>query len=223
MRHAVVPQAFALGPQHQRHARFADRLAQHRVRIAIQADAPIACLGNLIERARQVHHPHPRHDFQRARRRARQHARFGRRMPVLRDDAQRVERRRRPQDRADIMRVRHLVQHQDRALVVAPLFQHFVQPDIVQRFDFGDDALMRRVRRDHPAHVGDVGIDDRQHRGQVERGQRFARAPYLAHDAIGVGESRDNGVTPIEAREGALGLGGAMTSFHDCAHFTSTH
>ena len=169
---------FALGAEHQRDAALRPiASASVSVGLAGQPDPPEARLGDFVERAGEVDDAHPGHDLQRARGGARERARFGRRVAVLRDDAERIERRRRAQDRADIVRIGHLIEHQQRPAVLRALLEQIAEPDILERLDLGDDALMRRVAGHQPAEIGDVGIDDREDRRQVERRQRLARAP----------------------------------------------
>jgi hypothetical protein len=72
------------------------------------------------------------------------------------DNPDRSERSCGTQDRADIMRVGNLVEHQqDRAL--GRIAQQIAQPHILQRLDFDDDALVRRIPGHQPGEVGDIG------------------------------------------------------------------
>src|SRR3546814_19844778 len=67
-------------------------------------------------------------------------------------------RRRRAQDRAYIVRICHLIEHDQRALVVAAPVEQIAEPDVLERFDFADVPLMRRVARPQPLHVCYVGL-----------------------------------------------------------------
>ena len=80
-------------------------------------------------------------------------------MAVLRDDPDRPERRGGAQDGADIMRVGDLVED-EQDCAVRGVAKNFVQPDILERFDFDDHALMRSVVRNEPAEVGRFGKRD---------------------------------------------------------------
>ncbi len=157
-------------------------------------------LGDFLERARQVDDPHPRHDFERARRRARDDAAFGWAVAVLRDDRRRIERRRRAQHRADIVRIGDLVEDNERtlALRIHLFLQQVAEMDILERVDLDHQPLMRRVARDESREVGDVRIADRNHRRQVELAQCLARAPDALDVAFGVGERGENGVAAPE-------------------------
>ncbi len=107
-------QAFAFGAQHQRHAAVGEDRAGQRLAAGIQADAPD--IGGLQRdhRAGDVDRTQQRHGFQRARRGLGQSAGFLRRVAVLGDDGGGAERGGRAHDRADIARVGHLIQHDDR-------------------------------------------------------------------------------------------------------------
>ena len=69
------------------------------------------------------------------------------------------------------------------------LLEQVAEPHVLQRIDLGHQPLVRRVAGHQPAEVGDVGKGDRDRpAGSVEPGQRLARPPELAHDALGIGE-----------------------------------
>ena len=173
----ILAQPLALGAQHQRDLLRAHRFGQSRACLAREPDPPISRLGNLLQRARKIDDPHPRHDFQRPRCRFRQRSRFGRCVAILRHDAQRVERSCRAQDCTNIVRVGHRIEHQQCAPVVRAPVEQFTQPHIGQRLAFQHQPLMRRIVRHHPPQIGDIGIDDGQHRRQLQPPQCFARAP----------------------------------------------
>ena len=128
-------------------------------------------------------------------------------MAVLRDDAECIERRRRAQDGADIVRIGHLIEHQHRAGVVAPGGEQLVEEDILERIDLQHQPLVRCIARHHPAEIGDIGIDDRQHRRQFQLRQRLTRAPQLARGAFGIGERGRHGMPPPETGAGVVALG----------------
>ncbi len=199
------PQPFALGPEHQRDARrVLERDVERVGRLAVERDAPVARLGDLVERAGEIDHAHPGHEFQRPGRRPRDYAGFGRGMAVLCDDAKRIERGGRAQDGADIVRIGDLIEHDDRparGFVALAFLQQIAQPDVVERLDFRDNALVGRVARHHPAQVSHIGIDDGQDGRQLERGNGLARAPDLANHPVRVGERRGDGVAAIKAGE----------------------
>ena len=58
------------------------------------------------------------------------------------------------------MRIGHLVEHHDGAIGLA--VQHLVEMNIVERFALEHQALVRRVMRDQPAKIGNVGVFDRE-------------------------------------------------------------
>jgi hypothetical protein len=59
-------------------------------------------------------------------------------VPVLRDDAERIESGGRAQDRADVVRIGNLVEHNERALVILALDQQIGEPHFVERLHFCD-------------------------------------------------------------------------------------
>ena len=122
---------------------------------------------------------------------------FGRRVPVLGDDAERVERRRRAQDRADIVGVGDMVEHEQRP-PVRRLVEQVGEQHVGQPLDLGDQALVRRIARHQPAEIGDVGEGDGNAPVDLERGRRFAGRPDADDLALGIGERRGDGVAPPE-------------------------
>ena len=99
---------------------------------------------------------------------------FRRRVPVLGDQAERVEGRRRAQDRADIVRIGDLVEHDQGPPVLGPVEQ-IGEQDVVEPLDLGDHALVRRVARHQPAEIGDVGIGDRDRGGRCRSAAAASR------------------------------------------------
>jgi hypothetical protein len=108
----VLAHAFAFRAQHQSDARRPQHLGEVEVGFAGQTDAPESGFRHFVECAGKVHHPYPRHDLQCAAGRLGERSAFWRCMAILGDDAERVEGGGRAQDGADIVRVRHLVEHQ---------------------------------------------------------------------------------------------------------------
>lgn len=104
------------------------------------------------------------------------------------------------------MRVYHLIEHKQGAPVFSTAIEQFAQPDILQRLDFGNKALMRRIGRHHSPQIGDIGIGDGKDRRQIKRAERFACAPDLPDDAFRIGKRRNNGVTTPESRPVAVSL-----------------
>ena len=62
----IVAHPVAFGAQHKGVAPRRQGLVQRYLRMACQADSPIASLGNFLERAGKVYHTHPWHDFKSA-------------------------------------------------------------------------------------------------------------------------------------------------------------
>ena len=187
------------GTEHQRDPRRSERILELRLRFAGQADPPEAGVANFLERAGEVDDPRPRHALERPGRGFGQRPAFGRGVAVLRDDSDRPERRGRAQDRADIMRIGDLVEHQqDRA--IAGLAEHVAKPDVLQRLDLDDHALMRRVVRDQPAEVGDVGQGDRDFLRETHEIRRVARCPGAQDLALRIVERRGDGMLSPQSR-----------------------
>ena len=201
----IVAQPLALRAQHQRDPGRPQRLGQRGLRLAGQPDPPEARRRHVVERAGEIDHPRPGHRLQRPARRLGQRARFARRVPVLRDDAERVERGGRAQDGADIVRVRDLIEHQQRP-AVRRLVEQVGEQDVVQTLDLRDHALMRRVARHQPAEIGGVGEGDRDAGIDVEFRRRLARRPDADDRPLRIGERRTHGVAAPEAGA-VLGLG----------------
>ena len=155
-----------------------ERFGERGLRLAGQADPPEARLGDLVERAGEVDHAHPGHGLERAAGGLGERAGFGRRVAVLGDDAERVERGGRAQDRADIVRIGDLVEHQQRPAVLG-LVEQVGEQHIGQLLDLGDDALVRRVARHQPAEVGDVGVGDREWRGSKSKSAAASRVAQM--------------------------------------------
>ena len=107
----VMPHAFAFRPQHQCDRAGGQGLRQRRLRLAGKPDAPVPRFGDVFERARQIDHPHPRYHFERARGRLGKRARFGRRVPVLRQHRAGVERGGGAHDRAHVVRIGDLIEY----------------------------------------------------------------------------------------------------------------
>ena len=206
----VLAQALSFRAEHDRQALLPHRLRQRPWGMAGQADAPEARLADLVQRAREIDDAHPGHRLQRAGGRARDGAGLGWRVSVLRHQPERVEGRGRAHDRAQIVRIGHLVEDHERSRVVAALLEEVGAPQLLQRLHLRHQSPMRRVGRDQAAGVGHVGIDHRQHRRQLQRGQRLARAPELPHGALRVGERGGNRVPAPEARPLARTLRRAM-------------
>ena len=136
-------------------------------------------------------------------------------MAILGDDTKRIERRRRAQDRADIVRIGHLIEHQQRPPIVRALLQQIDQEDILQRIDLDDDALVRRVLRHQPPQIGRLGEGHRHLRREgPERLRRLARRPDAADRPLGVGEGGGDGVPSPETGPVGRGLGRAMAFAH---------
>ncbi len=127
------------------------------------------------------------------------------------------------------MRVGDLIEHHERALAVGIdlLLQQVTEIDVLERIDLDHQPLMRCVTRDQPREVGNLGVANRNHRGQVELPQRFARSPDAFDGAFGIGERRQNGVTAPETdglAAGAWALRATVTGnlshsarlSHDC-------
>ena len=81
--------------------------------VAVEADHVTAELLQLGQRAREVLHQRDRHVLERARGRLGQRAVERRAVAARHDEAGRAEHRRRAQDGADVVRVGHLVEHDD--------------------------------------------------------------------------------------------------------------
>ena len=98
-------------------------------------------------------------------------------MAVLRDNRTGIERRRRAQDSPDIMRVSHLIEHNQRPCRLAQ--QNVIEENIIKRVAFQHQALMRRILGDKPRQIGGLGIFQREILGQftVERGNALAGGP----------------------------------------------
>jgi hypothetical protein len=93
----------------------------------------------------------------------------------LRHQRHRVERRGRPQYRPDIVWIGDLVEHDDRAARVA--VDHVAEMQLVEREAFEHEALVRRIARDEPAEVGDLGVFERKVRlAARRRARQFPRA-----------------------------------------------
>ena len=80
-------------------------------------------------------------------------------MAVLRDDADRSERRCGTEDGSDIVRVRDLIEHEQHG-AFGRFGKDIVEPDVLERFDLDHHPLVRRVVRNETAEVGDVGQRD---------------------------------------------------------------
>ena len=120
-------------------------------------------------------------------------------MAVLRDDTDGSECRRRTQDSANIMRVRHLVEHeQDGPL--GRLVEDVFKPDFFERLGFYNHALVRSIVRDEAAEVGDVGQRDGQLFGEWQRRRRFSRSPGADYLALRVVERGGHRMPTPEAR-----------------------
>jgi len=104
------------------------------------------------------------------------------------------------------MRVGNLVEDENRAVIILAFLQHLIEPGIVERFDFRDNALMRGIARHHARHVRAIGKDDGQVRWQVQCVDDFARTPNLANDAIGVVERSQYSMASIQAGKPPLGF-----------------
>ncbi len=187
------------GAQHKRDARRPERLFEIHLRFAGKPDAPEAGFADLLERAREVDHPRPRHALQRARRRFGERAAFGRRMAVLGDDPDGSERRRRAQDRADIVRVGDLVENQEQG-ALAGVAEDIAKPDVFKRLDFDDHPLVRRIVRDQPAEVGHVGERYRNLLREAHEPGAFARRPGLEYAPQGIVERRGDRMLAPQAR-----------------------
>ena len=142
--------------------------------------------ANLVERARQIDDADPRHALQRARSGLGERPRFGRRVPVLRDQRGRPERRRAAQDRADVVGIGHLIEHEQRAVP----HQGFVQPPLLERRAVEHQPLMRRAGGDEPVQIAPVRQLDAQLIGQpiVERRPRLVRRPQNRSAPLGIGQ-----------------------------------
>ena len=213
MRGDVVAHAFTLGPEHQRHGSGRQGLSERGVSFTRQTNAPVSRFRQFLERAGQIHHAHPRNDFQRATRGFRHRARFRRGVTVLRDDRRGTERRGRAQDRADVVRVGHLVEHQHRPAVLA---DHVIEEYVLQRRAFEHQPLMRRIARDQPGEIVRIGILDGKIRRQfaVEGIDALTRRPQLAVLALGVLERRFDRVPPPQAYLSGAGAPAAASALH---------
>lgn len=143
-------------------------------------------------------------------------------MPILCHDPKCVERRCRPQDRTNIVRVRHLIQHQQWPTIVGPAIEQFAQPDVLKRFDFCNEPLVRRIGRHHPSKVSSIGIGDRQDGRQIQCAQGFTGPPDLAHHPVRVGQRRNHRVPPPETGPVSLRRRLPMTSAHEDASLPKT-
>ena len=110
----IVPQPFAFGAEDQGDRTRRQRFGEFRFGFAGQADPPVARLGDVLERAGEIDHPHPRHDLERSRGGLGERPAFRRRVAVLRDQRRGAERGGRAEDRADVVRIGHLVEHHER-------------------------------------------------------------------------------------------------------------
>ena len=200
MRLGVLAHALALGAEHDADTLRAHHLRQRLGDVAGQADPPEPRLGDLVEGAGEIDDADPGHRLQRARRGARDGARFGGRVAVLGDEAERAERRRRAQDRADVVRIGDLVEHDQRARVVLALREEVGEPHVLERLDLGDDALVRGIGGDELSQVGDVGVGHRDLGGHVELRGGLPGQPQLAHGTLGIGERGGDRVAAPEAR-----------------------
>ncbi len=189
----VVPHAFALGAQHQRHPLRAERVLELGFGIPGEPDPPEPRLGNLIERSGEVDDPGPRHPLERAGRRLGDHPAFRRRMAVLGDDAERPERRRGAEDGADIVGVGHLVEHQQQRPVWC-VGQQAIEPDIGERLDLDDHPLVRCVAGNQPAEIGRLGHGHRNILGKLHERRGFPRRPGLQNSAFWIVERRGHGM-----------------------------
>ena len=139
-------------------------------------------------------------------------------MPILRHDPKRIKGRSRAQNRAHIVRIGHLIENEERPVVPRPFGEQITQPHFLKRFNLKHQALVRRVPRDHPAQISNVGIDDLQILGDNDLAHLFARAPQLAERAIGVVHRGINGMTPPKTGATvwrfAYGFSGSVSSAH---------
>ena len=78
------------------------------------------------------------------------------------------------------MRIGDLIEQEQRP--VSLLVQHLAKPDVRQRVDIGNHALMRCITGDDPPKIGNIADNDGDIIGNFQRCQRFARdRDFLYH------------------------------------------
>jgi len=201
----ILAHALALGAEDERDPGRAERFGQGHIRLAGEADPPEAGGGHIVERAGEIDDADPGHGLERPRRRLGERSGFGRGVPVLRDHAQGVERRRGAQDRADIVRIGDLIEDEQRAMILR-LIEEVGEEKIFEPLDLDDDALVRRVARDEAAEIGDVGESERDGGVDLVAGGGLARREDPHHPPLRIGERGGDGVSAPETGA-VLGLG----------------
>ena len=147
-----APEAAALGAQHQRDARRQVELGQGAFRLLLQPQAPEPGLFDLLQRPGKVGDAQERHLLERARGCLGQHAGHRRRAVLRHQHGQRAEGGGRAQDGADIVRVGHLVEHDNdlRRIILGQRCQKRIEIAFGQFLGGQRQALMHRARRQQP-------------------------------------------------------------------------
>ena len=141
-------------------------------------------------------------------------------MAVLRDDADRPERRRRAQDRTHVVRIGHLIEDQKHR-PFRRVRQKLVEPGVLQRLDFDHHALVRGVRRNEATEVRRLGDGHRDVLRELHELRRLACRPGAQHLAVGIVERRRNRVLAPEAR--AVGRAMALMRLFALRHLGVRH
>ena len=97
------------------------------------------------------------------------------------------------------MRIGDLVEHQQHGRLRS-IGQQVVEPDLLERLDLDDHALVWRVARHKPAEIGDIRQGDGKILGKLHESRRVARRPRLGYLALGIIERGGDRMTAPEAR-----------------------
>jgi hypothetical protein len=143
-----VAQAPAFGAEHERKRTREVRVLKGHARLFGEAHAEKAAISKLRQALREILDENHRHEVERPARGLGKRARKRRAVPLGHDETRSAERRGRAQGGADILRIRHLIEHEKEGGGIDVL-----ERERRERFGIEDDALMDRVGAEKPVEV----------------------------------------------------------------------